>query len=320
MFDIGPKELANSTQVVHSKLLVDLENKLQTETLSSNLTTPVQCSKAGKLIGSFAASDSASHALDPTLDLHSLSAEHIGEPGMTDKGSNNPVNVPLIGHTVLVKDPQFTILRSKNTVPLKPPDPCSTRKLQHSDNISVADNQALIITSAKTVGCKATPEKTDCIATSVSVSAIFAGDPNLSKQATSSKIATYDATIITPITTYDENLGPDKGRISQPANSKNTSEACKKSEKLLSKFWAGGLDSDHAPDEETDMSDEQEQNLERDIEEGSLFTPFMSRRQKKNKKKKHPNKLNDTGVQHTFSEHIQTRSKKCVIKSNPKYL
>lgn len=118
---------------------------------------------------------------------------------MTDKGSNNPVNVPLIGHTVLVKDPPFTILRSKNTVPLKPPDPCSTRKLQHSDNISVADNQALIITSAKTVGCKATPEKTDCIATSVSVSAIFAGDPNLSKQAASSKIATYDATIITPI-------------------------------------------------------------------------------------------------------------------------
>lgn len=41
MFDIGPKELANLTQVVHSKLLVDLENKLQTETLSSNLTTPV---------------------------------------------------------------------------------------------------------------------------------------------------------------------------------------------------------------------------------------------------------------------------------------
>ncbi|RHN81564.1 hypothetical protein MtrunA17_Chr1g0200541 [Medicago truncatula] len=45
-----------------------------------------------------------------------------------------------------------------------------------------------------------------------------------------------NATIITPITTYDENFGPDKGRISQPANSKNTSEACKKSEKLLRKL------------------------------------------------------------------------------------
>jgi len=31
-------------------------------------------------------------------------------------------------------------------------------------------------------------------------------------------------------------------------------------------------------DEETDMSDEQEQNLEGDLYEGSSVTPFMSRR------------------------------------------
>jgi hypothetical protein len=72
-------------------------------------------------------------------------------------------------------------------------------------------------------------------------------------------------------------------------------------------------------DEETDMSDVQEHNLEGDIEEGSLFTPFMSRRQKNNNKKKHANNLNDTGVQSTIIEHIQTRSKKGVMKSNPKY-
>ena len=146
---------------------------------------------------------------------------------------------------------------------------------------------------------------------------VVARDPILSKQAASSKIATYDATVITPITTYDENLGPDKGKISQPANSKNTSKACKKSEKLLSKFWADGLDSGNASVEEKDMSDEQEQNFERDFEERSLFTPIMSRRQNK---KKHANKLNDAGVRNTFSEQIQTRSKKGVIKSNPKYL
>jgi len=34
------------------------------------------------------------------------------------------------------------------------------------------------------------------------------------------------------------------------------------------------------------MRDEQEQNLKGDIEEGSLFTFFMSRRQKKYNKKK----------------------------------
>jgi hypothetical protein len=51
-------------------------------------------------------------------------------------------------------------------------------------------------------------------------------------------------------------------------------------------------------DEETDMSDdEQEQNLEGDLEEGSIFTPFMSRRQKKYNQKKHANKLGDKGVQ-----------------------
>ncbi len=67
------------------------------------------------------------------------------------------------------------------------------------------------------------------------------------------------------------------------------------------------------------MSADQEQNLEGGIEEGSLFTLFMSRRQKKSNKKKHANKLNDTMVQSTSSEHIQTPSKKGVIKSNPKY-
>jgi len=68
------------------------------------------------------------------------------------------------------------------------------------------------------------------------------------------------------------------------------------------------------------MSDVQEHNLEGDIEKRSLFTPFMSRRQKKNNKKKQANKLNDTGVQSTIIEHIQTCSKNGVIKSNPKYL
>jgi len=49
------------------------------------------------------------------------------------------------------------------------------------------------------------------------------------------------APIITPVTTTDEVLGPDKGRITQPVNTKNTSEACRKSEKILCKFWADGL-------------------------------------------------------------------------------
>ena len=73
-------------------------------------------------------------------------------------------------------------------------------------------------------------------------------------------------------------------------------------------------------DEEPDMSDdEQEQNLEGELEEASIFTPFISRRKKKYNRK-HANKLSDKGVQNTSSEHIQTRSKKGVITSNPKYM
>lgn len=57
-----------------------------------------------------------------------------------------------------------------------------------------------------------------------------------------SETATDAMPIITPITFTDEILGPDKGRISIPANAKNTSVACRKSEKILRKLWADDLD------------------------------------------------------------------------------
>jgi len=119
--------------------------------------------------------------------------------------------------------------------------------------------------------------------------------------------------IITPITTTDEILGPDKRKVQFTVGPKNTSAACLKNGKALSKFWA---------DEDTDATDstfDPESDSEGHkinssaAKEGSLFTPFMSRRQKKSNKKKHANKLNDTMVQSTSSEHIQTRSKKGVI-------
>jgi len=128
----------------------------------------------------------------------------------------------------------------------------------------------------------------------------------------------YGTPIIMLVTTYDEVLGPDKGKTSKPVNNTNNSKACRKSENFLSKFWADDFDTDQASNStlEPDINAE----IEGDIEDGSLFTPFMSKRQKKSNKKKHANKLNDTTVQSTSSEHIQTRSKKGVIKSNPKYL
>jgi len=65
--------------------------------------------------------------------------------------------------------------------------------------------------------------------------------------------------------------------ISQPASkdgNKATSDAMQ-SVSILKTLWGDLLDEEH------DMSDdEQEQNLEGELEQGSIFTPFMSRRQK----------------------------------------
>ena len=73
-------------------------------------------------------------------------------------------------------------------------------------------------------------------------------DPIINLQAVLTENVTYGTPIIMPVTTYDEVLGPDKGRISKPVNNTNNSEACRKSEKNLSKFWADDLDTDQASD------------------------------------------------------------------------
>jgi len=57
-----------------------------------------------------------------------------------------------------------------------------------------------------------------------------------------------DLPIISHITFTDETLGPDKRKISKPATMSNTSEACRKSEMILSKFWAYDLDADQTTD------------------------------------------------------------------------
>lgn len=69
--------------------------------------------------------------------------------------------------------------------------------------------------------------------------------------------------IISPFTTTDENLGPDKGKIVPSAFVVNNSKACRKSEKILSKLWAGDLDTDQASDStlKPDTFTEQQQAL-----------------------------------------------------------
>jgi len=82
----------------------------------------------------------------------------------------------------------------------------------------------------------------------MSVSASHVLDPTFDKASISAHLNTETPTIITPITNTDEILGPDKGRLNRPAITKNNTEACRKSEKILSKLWADDLDIDHATD------------------------------------------------------------------------
>lgn len=56
----------------------------------------------------------------------------------------------------------------------------------------------------------------------------------------------------TPITVSDEILGPDKGKISALSTVTNTSAACRKSEQILTKFWADELETDQASDSDLD--------------------------------------------------------------------
>jgi len=143
-------------------------------------------------------------------------------------------------------------------------------------------------------------------------------DPITNLQVVLTEKVPCETPIVMPVTITDEVLGPDKGKFSKPVIKTNNAAACKKSEIILRKFWADDLDMDQTSDStlEPDINVE----IEGDIQDESLFTPFMSRRQKKSNKKKQVNKLNDTMTQSTSSEHIQTRSKKGVIKRNPKYL
>jgi hypothetical protein len=140
--------------------------------------------------------------------------------------------------------------------------------------------------------------------------------------------------IISPITTTDENLGPNKGKVTQSANVVNNSEACRKSEKTRSKFWTDDLNIDQASDStlEPDTYTEQQQALLAAHPEVHKFlsqTTYTGKKGKRGRprKPKSPNALSATKSKHktatdftvTGSDIVNTRSKHGVIKSNPRY-
>ncbi|RHN62261.1 hypothetical protein MtrunA17_Chr4g0045501 [Medicago truncatula] len=166
------------------------------------------------------------------------------------------------------------------------------------------------------------------------VSASSARDPIFVMQTAPPAKATLGDFILSPITTTDENLGPNKGKVTQSAKVVNNSEACRKSEKILSKLWADDLDTDQAFDNtlEPDTYTEQQQALLAAHLEVHKFLSQPTDTVKKGKrgrprKPKSPKAFSGTKSKHktatdpieSGSDAVNTRSKHGVIKSNPKY-
>jgi hypothetical protein len=118
-----------------------------------------------------------------------------------------------------------------------------------------------------------------------------------------------------------------KGKVTQSAKVANISEACRKSEQILSKFWANDLDTDQA----SDSTLEPNINAETDVDVAN-YLPQNTDTSKKGKrgrprKPKSPKALSGTKSKHktstdlteTGSDIMNTRSKHGVIKSNPRY-
>jgi len=113
--------------------------------------------------------------------------------------------------------------------------------------------------------------------------------------------------IITPITTYNEVLGPDKRKVQSVNGDMKATVASIKSIKILSKFWGDCQDSDNTADPETDI--ESHQTISADASE-YLATPFDNgKKGKRGRPRKNPNKKVDAHIHNNEIESVTTRSK-----------
>jgi len=125
--------------------------------------------------------------------------------------------------------------------------------------------------------------------------------------------------IVTPITTTDELLGPDKRKVHSCVGSKNATAASLKSAKVLCKYWRDIPDTDSTVEPETD-NDTQHANFADVVKH--LATPFDTGKKGKRgrpKKQKSPN--NKPGKSHPASpshgtDYVLTRSKSSTHSHN----
>jgi len=117
--------------------------------------------------------------------------------------------------------------------------------------------------------------------------------------------------IITPITTTDEILGPDKGKVQLFDGTKQATAASIKSTKILSKFWGDEQDTNNETNNDSQMANSE--NIT-PFPANALYTSRKGKRGRP-KKQKSPNKaLNDSDYRHTSSQgtnkdSVNTKSK-----------
>jgi hypothetical protein len=160
-------------------------------------------------------------------------------------------------------------------------------------------------------------------------------DPNNAMQCDSAELLTtklvesVSASAEMPVThklvepvTVTEVLGPDKGRIQKANNSKHCSEASKKSVQILSKFWGDVVDSDTTDGTMDPDTDNEKMNMHPVALKYLEAQPDANHQPKSTRKSRKTSSSargkGSDGI--TSSDPMQTRLKKGVIKSNPKYV
>ncbi|RHN52018.1 hypothetical protein MtrunA17_Chr6g0475801 [Medicago truncatula] len=218
MFDNGITTNVDLTQMVQSKLNVDWEKELQTDTLITKLTTLAQCSNPGVLIGPSAASVSASLAKCSSFDYHFFTGEYISRSSMTENTE----------FQALINAPKHNTLSLQHHVSLSSPDPCCLiANSMHSDSTQVADNQAINIHSDRVDHYFAPSiDNTPISNAPCSKAGKLLPTHVNTKSANNSDMpsATLEQAVVVVITVYDEILGSDKGKISAPSTV--TSSCC----------------------------------------------------------------------------------------------
>jgi len=237
LFDTGSKETVNLTQNAHSKVHGDLMNApFESTSLISSKNTTV----------------TAAHATDPLFANEASGSElvnlsQIDSAEIVDNVSKEIDHLNQVATSM--------VSTSVNNESFAPSILISNQSMLDAD-----DGLKSLTTSGPHSSEQYNKTGRRFSPSAATVSVNFAKDPRYGSPSVPDEATTVATPLIMPITVYDEILGPDKGKISAPATIKNTTAACRKSEKILNKFWADELETDQASDNTLDLDNNAERS------------------------------------------------------------